>query len=72
MRTVLRESPASRLSRLTAKAAAVMESAEGAAKWMTSPQFGLGGAVPIEYAATAAGARAVDELLGRIEHGVYS
>jgi uncharacterized protein (DUF2384 family) len=39
---------------------------------MVTPQFGLGGAVPLEYAETEVGAREVENLLGRIEHGVYS
>ena len=41
-------------------------------RWLTSRQFGLGGAVPLEYAETEVGAREVEDLLGRIEHGVYS
>lgn len=45
---------------------------EDAKRWLNSPQFGLGGAVPLEYAKTEVGARAVENLLGRIEHGVYS
>ena len=33
---------------------------------------GLGGAIPLEYAETEVGAREVENLLGRIEYGVYS
>jgi len=40
--------------------------------WLKHPQFGLGGAVPMEFAKTEAGAREVDDLLGRIDYGVYS
>jgi uncharacterized protein (DUF2384 family) len=36
------------------------------------PQYGLGGAVPLDYAETEVGAREVDNLLGRIDYGVYS
>lgn len=54
------------------KAVAVFESEEEAGLWLTSPQFGLGGAVPLGYAETEAGAREVEDLLGRIEFGVYS
>jgi putative toxin-antitoxin system antitoxin component (TIGR02293 family) len=61
-----------RLARLMDKAVAVMESVESARRWLTSPQFGLGGAVPLDYAGTEVGAREVEDLLGRIEDGVYS
>ena len=61
-----------RFARLMGQALAVMESEETARQWLTSPQFGLGGAVPLEYAETEIGAREVENLLGRIEYGVYS
>jgi putative toxin-antitoxin system antitoxin component (TIGR02293 family) len=61
-----------RFARLLGRAAAVMESLENARRWLTSPQVGLGGEVPLEYAETELGAREVEDLLGRIEYGVYS
>jgi putative toxin-antitoxin system antitoxin component (TIGR02293 family) len=61
-----------RFARLMGKAVEVMESEKDARRWLTSPQFGLGGAVPLEYAETEVGAREVEDLLGRIEFGVYS
>ena len=61
-----------RFARLMGKAVEVLESEENARQWMTSPQFGLGGAVPLEYAETEVGAREVEDLLGRIDYGVYS
>jgi putative toxin-antitoxin system antitoxin component (TIGR02293 family) len=61
-----------RFARLMGKAVEVLESEENARSWLTSPQVGLGGAVPLEYAETEVGAREVEDLLGRIEHGVYS
>lgn len=61
-----------RFAKLMGKAFAVMESEVDARKWLYSPQFGLGGAVPLEYAETEVGAREVENLLGRIEYGVYS
>lgn len=61
-----------RFARLMGRAVEVMESEENARQWLTSPQFGLGGAVPLEYAETEVGAREVEDLLGRIEYGVYS
>lgn len=61
-----------RYARLLGKAIEVMESKENARQWLSAPQVGLGGAVPLEYAETEVGAREVEDLLGRIEHGVYS
>jgi putative toxin-antitoxin system antitoxin component (TIGR02293 family) len=61
-----------RFARLMGKALDVMESEDGARQWLNSPQFGLGGAVPLEFAETEVGAREVEQLLGRIEYGVYS
>jgi putative toxin-antitoxin system antitoxin component (TIGR02293 family) len=61
-----------RFARLMGKAVEVMESEVNARQWLTSPQVGLGGAVPLEYAETEVGAREVEDLLGRIEYGVYS
>jgi putative toxin-antitoxin system antitoxin component (TIGR02293 family) len=61
-----------RFARLLGKAAAVMESLENGRRWLTSSQVGLGGAVPLHYAETEVGAREVENLLGRIEYGVYS
>jgi putative toxin-antitoxin system antitoxin component (TIGR02293 family) len=40
--------------------------------WFKSPQKGLNGKTPLEYADTEPGAREVEDLLGRLEHGVYS
>lgn len=61
-----------RFARLLGKAAEVMESLANGRQWLTAPQIGLGGAVPLEYAETEVGAREVENLLGRIEYGVYS
>lgn len=61
-----------RYARLLGRAASVFESLENARRWLASPQVGLGGAIPLEYAETEVGAREVEDLLGRIEHGVYS
>ena len=61
-----------RYARLMGKAVEVMDGEEPARRWLTSPQVGLGGAVPLDYAETEVGAREVEDLLGRIEYGVYS
>lgn len=61
-----------RFARLMKRALAVLGSADDAQRWLSSPQFGLGGAVPLDYAETEIGAREVEDLLGRIDAGVYS
>ncbi len=61
-----------RLARLMGKAIEVLESEEDARQWLTSSQHGLGGATPLEFCDTEVGAREVENLLGRIEHGVFS
>ena len=61
-----------RFARLMGKAVEVLESEDNARRWLNSPQVGLGGAVPLDYAETEVGAREVEDLLGRIEFGVYS
>lgn len=61
-----------RFARLMGRAREVFESEDSARRWLNSPQIGLGGEVPLEYAQTELGAREVEALLGRIEYGVYS
>lgn len=61
-----------RYARLLGQAAKVFEGLEVAKHWLNAPQFGLGGAVPLDFAKTEIGAREVEDLLGRIEFGVYS
>lgn len=61
-----------RFARLLGKAIKVFGNEEDARQWLNSQQFGLGGAVPLDYAKTEVGAREVENLLGRIEYGVYS
>lgn len=45
---------------------------EGARDWLSSEQPALGGAVPLHVARTELGAREVEQLIGRLEHGVFS
>jgi putative toxin-antitoxin system antitoxin component (TIGR02293 family) len=61
-----------RFARLMGQAVKVFGSEAAAREWLNTPQFGLGGAVPLDYAETEVGAREVENLLGRIEYGVYS
>jgi len=43
-----------------------------ARRWLTAAQPALGGSTPIEYASTEPGAREVEALIGRLEHGIPS
>ena len=61
-----------RFSRLLEHAAAVFGNVEKGRAWLKFPQYGLGGIVPLDYAKTEIGAREVDNLLGRIDYGVYT
>jgi len=61
-----------RYERLLKQAKNVFGSAEDARKWLNHPQPGLAGTVPIKFAVTEIGAREVENLLGRLEYGVYS
>ena len=61
-----------RAARLYTIAVEVLEEAEAAARWLKTPQRALGGAIPLELAQTDVGTRAVEALLGRMEHGVYT
>ena len=61
-----------RYQRLLKKAEDVFGDAKAAREWLTNKQAGLGNAVPLEFAKTEIGAREVENLLGRIEYGVYS
>ena len=53
-------------------AAEVMGGHDAAERWMAAPAVGLDGARPIELMRTLQGAELVSDLLGRLEHGVYS
>jgi len=61
-----------RAARLFSIASEVLEDADAAARWLKSPQRGLAGAIPLELARSDVGARLVETLLGRMEHGVYT
>lgn len=45
---------------------------EAGLRWFQSPNRALGGLSPIEAAATETGTREVENLIGRLEHGVFS
>jgi len=45
---------------------------ESARKWLTTPKKALEDHSPLEYSRTELGAREVENLIGRLEHGVFS
>lgn len=61
-----------RLARIAARAVEVLGSKQNAASWLRQPIRALNGAAPIALLDTAAGTEQVDEILGRIEYGLYS
>jgi putative toxin-antitoxin system antitoxin component (TIGR02293 family) len=61
-----------RLARVAALAVDVLEGEEKARRWLHKPNRALGGAVPLSLLSTDIGARQVEELLQRIDHGLFS
>jgi len=43
-----------------------------AVQWLLTPKAALSGEVPLRYCRTELGAREVENLIGRLEHGVFS
>ena len=85
LRTVQRRSnnPKSRLSReqsgrtwkfaeIVAKATEVFGDQTGAERWLTSPAMALDERRPTDLLSSPAGVEMVEQLLGRLEHGVYT
>ncbi|TAM72861.1 DUF2384 domain-containing protein [bacterium] len=60
-----------RVARIAALAVEAMGKADGLA-WLHEPNRALGERVPMELLDTDVGARRVEQVIGRIEHGVYS
>ena len=62
-----------RASRVFGKALLLFEGdLEAARAWFSTPAPALGNRTPQDFAATEVGAREVENLLGRLEHGVFS
>jgi len=62
-----------RVARVFGRALELFEVDAAAARaWLTAPQPALGGLVPLELARTDVGAREVEHLVGRLEHGIPS
>lgn len=45
---------------------------KSAARWLTSPAIALEQKVPVDLMTTQPGSELVEQLLGRLEHGVYT
>jgi len=62
-----------RASRVFGKALELFEGdVQAARRWLTAPQKALGGERPLAAAGTDVGAREVENLIGRLEHGIPS
>ncbi|MEX1116445.1 MAG: antitoxin Xre/MbcA/ParS toxin-binding domain-containing protein [Akkermansiaceae bacterium] len=61
-----------RVGSVVAKAVDMLEDSAAARRWMTQPKRALGGLTPLRCCDTEIGAREVEALLGRMEHGVFS
>lgn len=63
---------AARLMRVFDRAKQLFATEENVRKWLHTELPALGWRTPIDFAQTEPGAREVENLLGRIEHGVFS
>jgi putative toxin-antitoxin system antitoxin component (TIGR02293 family) len=61
-----------RFARILSMANDTLGSMAGAQAWMRQENRALGGATPVSLLDTDIGARAVQDVLGRIEHGIFS
>jgi len=61
-----------RLARMLATADAVLGDRAAAWMWLREPNLSLDGARPIELLKSEIGARAVEETLVRLEHGLFA
>ena len=62
-----------RISNIFEKAVELFEGdADAAVQWLTTPKKALNDQEPLQYSRTEPGAREVENLIGRVEHGVFS
>ncbi|MCU1250828.1 MAG: hypothetical protein JWQ49_3857 [Edaphobacter sp.] len=62
-----------RISNIFEKAVELFEGdADAAVLWLTTPKKALNGQQPLQYSRTEPGAREVENLIGRVEHGVFA
>jgi len=70
--TIEETDKALRLKRVATLAERVFGDPAKAQRWMRKPKRSLSSATPLAYLASESGARLVEEMLGRIEHGIYA
>lgn len=61
-----------RIARLYEIATDVLGGEAEARRWLKTPNVALGGQTPLDYSDTEPGAREVEDLLGRLAHGVFA
>jgi putative toxin-antitoxin system antitoxin component (TIGR02293 family) len=61
-----------RVARIVALAETTLGAKDKAARWLKRPNRALGNEAPLHRLETELGARQVEDVLGRISHGVYS
>jgi putative toxin-antitoxin system antitoxin component (TIGR02293 family) len=61
-----------RFARLFGQCMEILEGKDAAREWLKTSNPGTAGETPLSYADTEFGAREVENLLGRIDHGVFS
>jgi putative toxin-antitoxin system antitoxin component (TIGR02293 family) len=70
--TVEETDKALRLARIAVQAERVFGEPEKAHRWLRKAKRELRGETPLAYLASEAGARVVEEMLHRIEHGMFA
>ena len=70
--TVEETDKALRLERIARQAESVFGNAEKAHRWLRKAKRELHGETPLAYLVSEAGARIVEEMLFRIEHGIFA
>ena len=61
-----------RLARISTEADRVFGSPDKSARWLREPNPALSGQAPLDLLKTEAGALAVEDLLGQIDHGMFA
>ncbi len=61
-----------RLARTVLEAKRVFADSDKASRWLRKPNSRFNGQTPLEMLRTETGARAVDEVLGQIDHGIFA
>ena len=61
-----------RIARVAGQAVSVFGAEDKATTWLQRPNRALNGELPIRLLDTDVGARHIEDILGRIEHGIVS